>query len=161
VVLLLFTNGLFTSSADSLYPDKRINQGHHLGGGVVYCQDENGIAYNGGFDRGRIVVLQWNEATQSASEAMEASLELVNSVGVPADPPGEAFIAAGGGYELWRLSSGEFQLRGNDEHGKPFLFNWSQCNPVIRDPAPPLGPDTGPSCPPPFRIIQGSCLLPL
>lgn len=147
VLLAIIPGTIHNSSADSLFPDKRINQGDHLGGAVIYCQNDFGLSYNGTFDRGRIVVLQWNEETQSAKEVLSLNWADYNSVPVPDDPPGEVLLASGGGYDLYLLSDGNFELRGKDEYGKDFSFIWPQCDPVVKDPGPELGP--APDVPPP------------
>src|SRR5690606_909380 len=65
---------------------------------------------------------------------------------VPQFPDENALIAEGAGsygpVSLWRLTNGRFELRGLDEHNKPYLFEWSGCASVgeIR-PTPTVMPD--------------------
>jgi hypothetical protein len=119
--------------------DGRINVAPHLGGDVVYCVDGS---------------------KNVTSEPNGAGIRLLNQNGselfyVPAGviakvaefPAQNTLIAEGNGsygkISLYRLSSGQFQLNGTDEHGKAYSVIWNDCTPVnpIPDPNDPVQKD--------------------
>ena len=124
---------IVTAAPDS---DGRINVAPHLGGDVMYCVDGSKNATSEPNGAGlRLLNLHGQELFYVSPAQIDA---------VPEFPAQNTLIAQGSGsngpISLYRLSNGEFQLNGMDEHGKPFFFSWSDCTPVnpIPDPHDPV-----------------------
>lgn len=100
-------------TAQDPYDDGRINQGPHLGNAVVYCRNSG------------IEVYDW-KASQQVFFASETEI-----LAVSAKPDAPVEIKSQGGYSLYRLPGGEFQLNGPDELGNIWAFIWKECQPVI------------------------------
>lgn len=112
--------------------DGRINQGIHLGGVGVYCEDAMGEA-GASFEDGGIAV--WSITGERLIFVPEEEL----LAGLTTEPTTQGQGEAGfvllaeadgpfGPLALWRVGSApSFQLRGVYEDGKPFVFGWSVC----------------------------------
>ncbi len=122
--LIVFT-AILLVQATVAASDGRINEVDHLGGMAVYCVDENKNP-DTHYTDGGIQVLD-----QDGGEVLFVSNETIVDVDVPETNTllGEADLFQGP-LSLYRLTSGEFQLNGVDEHSKPFEFVWEECTPV-------------------------------
>ncbi len=119
--------------------DGRINVAPHLGGDVVYCVDANRNVTSNPASAGlRLLNLNGVELFYVSARSIAA---------VPEFPAQNTLIATGkgsfGAVSLYRLTSGQFQLNGVDEHGKGYSFIWNDCTPVnpIPDPHDPVPQD--------------------
>ncbi len=113
--------------------DGRINVAPHLGGDVVYCVDGSKAATSNPDGAGiRLLSINGSELFYVSAQQIAA---------VAPFPAQNTLIAEGkgsyGAVSLYRLSSGQFQLNGTDEHGKPYFLSWNGCTPVnpIPDPS--------------------------
>jgi hypothetical protein len=106
--------------------DGRLNQVAHLGGAVVYCVDRDGKPTHDYPGQG---IQVWQDGQGLLMNVLTADIDRVLE-----KPERNTLIKAGkgpyGALELYRLTSGEFQLNGYDEHGKLFEFRWNACLPV-------------------------------
>lgn len=135
IILLAFILliGLTLVFAQSGYPaDGRINVSDHVGGNAVYCLDEKGQAsgnYEGGITvvstQGKTLLLADPRAVDTPRQAALQD-ELTENIQVAS-----ALDAYGRSLDLYILTSGELQLNGYDEHGKPFVFIWTGCEAVL------------------------------
>ncbi|MBZ0285327.1 MAG: hypothetical protein K8L97_31630 [Anaerolineae bacterium] len=112
--------------AITLGGDSRVNTITHLGGLVVYCADANRQPSDD-YEDGGLKVLYYKDG--QVSEVFFVSAEAIDRLG---DAPTTNVIIGtwdgpNGTITLYRLTSGEFQINGYDEHGKPFAFSWSEC----------------------------------
>lgn len=106
--------------------DERINLAGYLGGDVIYCSDGNNNATSEPNGAG-IRLLNMNGV-----ELFKVSAAQINAV--PEHPAVNTLIAQGNGsygpIYLSRLTDGRFQLTGSDDHGKPYVFEWTGCTQV-------------------------------
>ncbi len=133
LLALVFSIGLTLVVAEGGYPaDGRINVGDHVGGNAVYCLNEKGQA-SGSYEGG-ITILSTQGKTLLLADArvvdtpFQAALsgELTENMLIASAPD-----AYGRPLDLYVLTTGELQLNGYDEHGKPFAFIWQGCEAVL------------------------------
>lgn len=130
---LLSSIGLTLVIAQSGYPaDGRLNVGDHVGGNAVYCLDHKNQP-SGSYEGGITVVSTQGETLlladpRAVDTPLQAALrgELAENTRVES-----AIDAYGRPLDLYVLTSGELQLNGYDEHGKPFAFIWTGCDAVL------------------------------
>ena len=106
--------------------DGRLNLVHHLGGDAVFCAGADMTASDS-FANGGIRLL-----SQDGQELFFVPAAVINAA--PELPLVDTRIAQGWGtygiVELWRLTNGDFSLIGQDEHGKQYIFQWTNCTQV-------------------------------
>jgi hypothetical protein len=112
--------------------DGRINQGIHLAGVGVYCEDALGEAGTSFEDGGiavwsitgeRLIFVPEEELLAGLTTELEAQDQEAAGFVLLAEADGPF-----GPLALWRVGSEpSFQLRGVYEDGKPFVFGWSVC----------------------------------
>ncbi|MFQ3568405.1 MAG: hypothetical protein SNJ59_15560 [Aggregatilineales bacterium] len=112
--------------------DGRINQGIHLGGVGVYCEDALGEAGTSFEDGGiavwsitgeRLIFVPEDELLAGLTTELEAQGQEAAGFVLLAEADGPF-----GPLALWRVGTApSFQLRGVYEDGKPFVFGWSVC----------------------------------
>lgn len=128
VVAIAALSGAMATQA--LEDDGRINLVHHLGGDAVFCTGANNVASDS-YVNGGIQLL--NSNGQQLFFVPAATIDAV-----PEMPLVDTRIAQGWGtfgpVELWRLTNGNFSLVGQDEHSKPFSFQWTACEQIGADP---------------------------
>lgn len=126
LILLAVVLILAGTLAITLGGDSRVNTITHLGGLVVYCADANHQPSDN-YEDGGLKVLYYKD--EEVTEVFFVSSEAINRLGET--PASNALIGTwdgpNGTITLYPLKSGEFQLNGYDEHGKPFAFSWSEC----------------------------------
>ncbi len=130
IAALAIASGVMLTQAQE--EDGRINGAHHLGGDVVYCIGADGAATNDAGNNGiRLLNAQGDilldVSPQELAEAPE--FPLVNTV--IAEGPGSHGVVT-----LSRLTNGQLQLDGVDEHGNAFKFAWTACEQVNPIPQP-------------------------
>ena len=112
-----------------VHGDGRLNQIHNFGGAAVYCVNALTGRPTLDYNLGGIRVADGN-----GQELLFISAERINEVGVP-----EQNTLLGETETLWfnntplsvyRLSSGEFQMNGFDNHAKLVEFIWNDCQRV-------------------------------
>jgi hypothetical protein len=127
VVAIAALSGVMATQA--LEDDGRINLVHHLGGDAVFCTGANNIASDS-YVNGGIQLL-----SASGQQLFFVPAATINAV--PEMPLVNTRIAQGWGtfgpVELWRLTNGDFTLVGQDEHGKPYNFQWTGCEQIGTD----------------------------
>ncbi len=130
--LVLLFGGL--SSIRAAEGDGRINLAGYLGGDVIYCA--NGSSPTSEPNGAGLRLLNLN-----GDELFYVSPEQIAAVGE--HPAVNTVIAQGNGsfgpVYLSRLTDGRFQLSGQDDHGKSYVFEWSGCTQVT--PIPQSGDD--------------------
>ncbi len=113
------------SSTFASQGDQRINLAGYLGGDVIYCTNGNNPTSepNGS----GISLLNMN-----GDELFHITAEQIAAVGE--HPAVNTIIAQGvgsyGPVYLSRLTDGRFQLTGQDDHGKTYVFEWAGCTQV-------------------------------
>lgn len=121
-VFIIFVTTLMVAMGGDL----RLNTVTHLGGLVIYCVDTNRQASDD-WRSGGIQVMYYNQG--SAREVLFVSSTAIERFG--SSPSANTSLGTWNGLSgmvsLYRLTSGEFQLNGYDEYGKPFSFIWSEC----------------------------------
>ncbi|MFN8378013.1 MAG: hypothetical protein U0452_05015 [Anaerolineae bacterium] len=122
-VAIVLAGGLTLVAAQS--NDGRVNPDDFAGGTAIYCVDSF-YAPAAHWSDGGIWVLDANgqELIFVSAENIEAASEDVTSETPVLIGTGES---AFGPLELYLLSSGEFQLTGFEDEGKPFSFLWGGC----------------------------------
>ncbi|MBZ0277154.1 MAG: hypothetical protein K8I60_13470 [Anaerolineae bacterium] len=122
VIALVLTLFVVVMMLNVLADDGRLNGGVHLGGLSVYCTG----------DVENIRVLD-----QNGGEVLYVDSTTLSQF--PVAPSVNTRIATTmtplGRLDLYRLTTGEFQLNGYDEHGKPFAFIWEGCREASEDSA--------------------------
>lgn len=133
--------------------DGRLNGAAHLGGAAVYCVDGDGKPTHDYPSRG---IQVWQSGGNLLLNVSAADIDQVLE-----KPATNTLIKSGkgpyGALELYRLTSGEFQLNGYDEHRKAFEFRWNGCLPV--NPPAPAGSQSG-GLPYPATIVPGPSKTP-
>lgn len=123
VIALVLTLLVVVMLLNVLADDGRLNAGVHLGGLSVYCvgdvENIRVLDQNGG------EVLYVDSATLRQFPAALSVNTLIATTETPF-----------GRLDLYRLTTGEFQLNGYDEYGKPFEFIWEGCRQASEDAAP-------------------------
>ena len=124
IALVATLSGVMATRA--IEDDGRLNLVNHLGGDAVFCVGADMTA-SGSFVNGGIRLL-----SASGQQLFFVPAATINAV--PEMPVVDTRIAQGWGtygvVELWRLTTGEFSLIGQDEHGKQFIFTWTGCTPI-------------------------------
>lgn len=125
------------------YGDNRINQNYHIGGHVIYCIDEEGRAYNGGFTEGEIRVEYWSEEQdQNLGTRFKVTHERVEDTPITLSAP--TLIKSENGFAMYLLPDGRYRLVGPGDTGQ-FSFEWWQCRRNFLDYVPPVAPTPTPS----------------
>lgn len=123
---LLIAGAMLITALVVLAGDGRLNTTSHLGGLVVYCVDSNRIPA-ADYEAGGIRLMYYANGT--TSEVLFVSAAAIDRVG--ATPETNQTLGTWNGpygvVSLYRLTTGEFQLNGNDEYGKQFVFTWINC----------------------------------
>ncbi|MBC7811503.1 MAG: hypothetical protein H7175_10165 [Burkholderiales bacterium] len=137
LVIIMMLMSAVVVSADG---DFRINLVAPLGGTAIYCVDSLGFATDRYGNNGGISVQHLGEVTFTVSQ------NTIDTVGIPAQ---NTLLGEGsniyGPIALYRLTSGEFQVNGNDETGKLFEFIFT-ASPTKCDQVGLIGHDRS-SCP--------------